>query len=178
MLELGADLSGHSYGAECVQCPGRDGLPAKCDHAVYFRKRVAFVCQHTAEYVTALHSPTTSSHVLRRLDREYATLPPRHDGRNRDRRACTCNPHHCLECGRLTDACERCRALPLRSRPRDCRDCQRLQQADMGVQIGRTSPVHPPTPHDVVLDILIAIDHGCRTYTEIARHLSTGGTTT
>lgn len=142
-------LAGHTYDRRCPACPGEHGGPGRCDQVRYSRREVAFILAHREEYLTLQLAVGGSARALKeRLDREYRTLPSRH--------VCSCKEDHCASCAVLSVVCVRCRAVPLHSRARDCESCARLRVQDVGLEIGRTSPVHAPSPSAEFLDLLIA----------------------
>lgn len=119
----------------------------------YSARYIAFVQKHAEEYRTAYEAPTPSSAraLLERLRRELLTLPRGH--------LCTCwcpnEPGYapCSECVRLR--------------------AQRVRD-DIGVDVGRTSPVEAPMPSVLMLDLERALSVlGTRTSaTSIALWLS------
>lgn len=110
----------HSFSRECGLCQGG------CDHARYSKHYIRFVKAHMEAFEAAYLDGNSQAarSELERLEREYRTLPPRHD--------CSCYGHHCMECGKIAR--------------------QRVD-APARVEIGRTGMVNPPTPMVLMLDL-------------------------
>lgn len=119
----------------CLRCPGRDGQPSRCDHHRYKRRLLRFYQAHREAYDASYldGNPQSSRNELHRLEREYKTLPPRHD--------CTCarrNPrtgiteYHCIECRRIGEE---------------------LREVSDPVEIGRGAMVNAPMPSTLLLDL-------------------------
>lgn len=114
----------HTYsrqsGNECPICGGA------CLHSVYSKRYVRFVQAHHEAYEAAYldGNPQTARNELERLEREFRTLPPRHE--------CSCYGHHCMECAKIQ---------------------RNRVDAPTRVEIGRTHMVNPPTPMVTMLDI-------------------------
>lgn len=81
LAEPGPDLSGHSLDARCRQCPGEHGGPGPCDHQRYGRRWLRFARRHREGlgWGAMAGQGRAGANELRRLEREFATLPPRHD---------------------------------------------------------------------------------------------------
>lgn len=105
----------------CPLCQSRD-----CDHRGYSRRYIRFVKAHKEAFEAAYldGNAQAARNELDRLEREFRTLPPRHD--------CSCYGHHCHECGRLAR--------------------QRVDRPS-AVEIGRSRSVIPPSPSAMMLDI-------------------------
>jgi hypothetical protein len=147
----------HTYGQDCPVCgDGRSGT--RCDLSTYSARRVRFVLAHREAFNAAYLNPDkrAASNELERLNREYATLPPRHDC------SCMCpNVRH----GRMR--CHECQRL----------DEQRPKGPDVAVEIGRGAMVHPPTPSPEILDLERAISVvGDGNPVAIAKYMSLNGT--
>ena len=101
----------------------------------YSKHFIRFVRAHREEYETAYLAPTpvSSRAQLERLRREFVNLPPRH--------VCTCW----------------CSYLRERTTGKVCVICaqrRRHEPHDAALaEIGRTSPVHPPLPLVIMLDL-------------------------
>ncbi len=144
-------LDMHTLDRECPRCPGEHGGAGPCDQVIYSARQIRFIMAHRLEYVTMQLALGGSSRVLKeRLNDEYRRLPSRH--------VCTCDASHCGACAVMVVACARCKGQPLHNRPRDCEPCARLRTQDVGVSIGRTSPVHAPMPSAEFLDLLMATE--------------------
>ncbi len=149
--------SAHTFGPDCPDCgDGRSGT--NCDLSGYTARRVRFILAHRAAYESAYLNPNRSaaSSEQERLEREYRTLPPRHN--------CSC---HCPFERRGYPRCVECKRL----------DDQRPKGPDVAVSIGRTSHVHAPMPSPVMLDLARAEDVLGKTddATAIARYMSVDG---
>lgn len=152
----GAGAPRHSHGRDCPRCG--NGLPGTwCDHSGYGKRFVKFVQRHAEEYRTAYLAPNprSSTALLERLRREYQTLPVRH--------SCSC----------------RCPAEDRGFPP--CHECLRLRagavKLDIGVEIGRTSLVHAPTPSTLILDLeraMAALGEDTESH-ELARYMTSNG---
>jgi hypothetical protein len=148
----------HTYNDDCPHCgDGRSGT--RCDLAAYSVRRIRFVLAHREGFNAAYLNPDkrSSSSELERLNREYQTLPPRH--------SCTC----------------RCPREDLARGYPPCAECRRLRAQvplqDIGVSIGRTAMVHPPTPSPLMLDLERAIAVvGIDNPSAIARYMTLNGT--
>jgi hypothetical protein len=148
------DVLKRSYGLDCPHC-GDGEAGTDCDLRGYSVRRVRFirVPLHLEEYRAAYINPgsAASRNILRRLENEYRTLPPRH--------SCSCWPGHCAECRHLDD--------------------QRPKGPDVAVEIGRGAPVRIGTvPNPAMLDLERAVDVLGDTddTSAIARYMSRDGT--
>ena len=139
----------HTYGRDCLRC-GRGERGVRCE--AYSGRWVRFVRLplHREAYEAAyLDQSGSSRNELQRLRREYETLPPRHAG------WCPgeCPAERCsftqYECGKR------------RHFHSPCLECKRLranvQYRDIGVEIGRSTPVEAPMPNVLQLDLQRAL---------------------
>lgn len=148
----------HIYGPDCPRCgDGRSGR--RCDLSGYSARRVKFILAHREAYESAYLNPNraAASNEMERLEREYATLPPRH--------TCTCW----------------CSFAREQKTGNVCSECQRRRRnavlLDVAVEIGRTTRVNPPMPSPMYLDLerALAVVSAVDDVGSIARYMSLNG---
>lgn len=149
---------------ECLTCgDGHRGVP--CVHSHRSRKLDKFIEKHIDEYASAFTNPDRSaaSHVLERLEEERRNLPRGHicsepggcpsENKQRGIPACpVCLARWRAQAAAASDVCAACQKLPRQFRPKACVGCAALGDVEIGMEIGRTSPVSAPAPMTVMLD--------------------------